>query len=291
MVFSNFPHWGHIVSAVLNTIAFILVLFLVVRSFRSQQSSYCSWPPLKRYFVIAGVIGCFFLIVQSLLILGCQVDLDYRYAYCKATIMCRTSTLCLVVAIFMHSTIFSYERLLGLTPGFRLFSSNFVEKQEYKFWKAYRILVAIVAVAALAITGVVAFTETASSVIKISSPSPSKLVTTFRLYFFAISAIFVMLVMGSSTYCYYRMLRIILSTSLKLARLKRTTEKGKVRRLEFKLYSMIALAVFLAFLMSADMVFNGTYLSLTNRVFISWQYWRMLCSSFDALAGNNPASH
>lgn len=118
MGFSNFPHWGHNLSAAVNAIVFILFLFLIVRSFRTQKSSFSSWPPLKRYFVMAGIIACVFLVAHSLLTLGCQADLDYRYAYCKVTILGMTSTMCLGVAIFMYSTIFAYERLLGITPGF-----------------------------------------------------------------------------------------------------------------------------------------------------------------------------
>lgn len=118
MGFSIFPHWGHLVSAVMNTAVFIIVTILIVRSFRTQQSSFSSWPPLKRYFVLVGIIGCIFLITQPLQTLGCQADLDYRYAYCRVNILVMTSTLCFAGSIFMHSTIFAYERLLGITPGF-----------------------------------------------------------------------------------------------------------------------------------------------------------------------------
>jgi hypothetical protein len=91
---------------------------------------------------------------------------------------------------------------------------------------------------------------------KFGEPSSTRLVSILRIAFGLTCGILILLVIGASIYCYYKMLWIILETSSKLAKMRRTENKNKVLALHRKLYSMIAFVAFLSVLLVLDFIFS-----------------------------------
>jgi hypothetical protein len=246
MAFSSFPHYSRIVSATLNTALITLLVFLLISKTRGRTKNVSEWQPLKRYYVFIFCIGIVFLLSHALMILGCESNADYQTAYCISSFLGYASSISCALLIFVLSTVFAYKRLLGVYAG----------TSEHTFWDRYKIAVIVATVSFLAVSGVVAATGSFGSVIDILSKSPSPLITGLKISFMATVGILILLVMGCSTYCFYQMMWIILSTSLKLAKMKRTEDKNKVLALYRRMYSMIVLAAVLSILMALDLILN-----------------------------------
>lgn len=68
-------------------------------------------------------------------------------------------------------------------------------------------------------------------------------------------AISLVLVAAMALFCYYKIIWVILSSSSKLAKLKRTADKQKVRSFERKLYFILGFEFWVALLIIPDCVF------------------------------------
>jgi hypothetical protein len=246
MAFSTFPHYSRIISATLDTALIALVSFLLWFKTRGLSKNLSEWQPLKRYYVAIFSSGIVFYISHALMILGCENDADYKTAYCTTSFIGFVSSISCAIFFFVLSTVFAYKRLLGVYAG----------TSEHIFWERYKMAVIAATVSFLAVSAAIAATGTFDSIISILSPSKSSLITGLRIAFMATVGALIFLVMGCSTYCFYQMLRVILSTSSKLAKMKRTEDKNKVLALHLRLYSLIVLAAVLSILTTLDLIFN-----------------------------------
>jgi hypothetical protein len=246
MAFSSIPHYSRIISASLDTLLLFLLIFLLIFKSRGHTTSFLEWQQLTRFYVFILSFGSIFLIFHALFLLGCQNNADFQSGLCITTYVGWCASLCCALYFFALSTVFAYKRLNGVMVGSR----------EHKFWEGYKSAVIAAIAAQLAVNGVMAYTGNTGSVLDLLSTSPSLLVTGLRIAFLVTVGFLILLIMGASTFCYYKMLWIILSTSSKLAKLKRTDDKERVLVFQRKLYALIVLAAFLSVLMTLDFIFN-----------------------------------
>jgi hypothetical protein len=260
MAFSSFPHYSRIVSASLNTAFIALLVFLLISKTRGRTKNVSEWQPLKRYYVFIFCAGNILLLSHASMILGCENDADYQTAYCITTYLGVISSISCALFFFVLSTLFAYKRLLGVYAG----------TSEHVFWERYKIAVIAITMAVIAVNATIAAIGLAGSVIDFISPSPSRQVTALRIAFLTTASPLVLLVMGGSTYCYFKMLWIILSSSSKLAVMKRTEDKNKVLAVQRRLYSLIVLAAGLSLVMALDLILNRLHFSYFNARYNVW---------------------
>jgi hypothetical protein len=225
--------------------------------------------------------GVVCLLCHSLMILGCQNVIDYNTAFCITNFLGYASSISCALFIFVLSTLFAYKRLLNMVVG----------TSEYIFWERYKIAVIVATVSYLAVNGAMAATGSFGSVIDILSESPSPLITGLKISFMATVGILILLVMGCSTYCFYQMLLIILSTSSKLAKMKRSEDKNKVLALHRRLYSLIVLAAGLSILMALDFILNCINFLFNTRLNVCWINLDFICHCSLASAKDHSWQH
>ena len=119
----------------------------------------------------------------------------------------------------------------------------------------------ITVAAFIATTLLTSVTHTTSHIIDLTAPAPTVMIKALKYTFVSIALLMLSLVACLSGFCYFRMLSIILSTSSKLARLKRIgdEEAKKVKLLHQKLYALILLASVLGALSFVDTIFNRMF--------------------------------
>ncbi|KAL3895279.1 MAG: hypothetical protein SGCHY_004794, partial [Lobulomycetales sp.] len=124
---------------------------------------------------------------------------------------------------FMLGAIFSYRRLTGGPFDVKSLS-----------WNVYKAILVTTVVLFIGISALVTWSEKYVSIMSITKPAEPWIVW-LRVAFFSIGMILCALVMGVSVYCYASMLKIILSTSGKVSRMKRTDQKDEIVHMQRKL--------------------------------------------------------
>jgi hypothetical protein len=255
------PHFSRLISAALDAGFITLKYFLISRT-RGLSKNVSEWLPLKRYYVAIISVGIVFLFIHILILCGCESEVQKVSLFCSVS--SASSTVGIAINIFMVSTIFAYKRLSSIFVGISL-SYRYTGSREHTFWEGFKIILAFLLVTFVGIIVLVTATGILGAGVLFdfssSASTPSLLLPVTRVLAFTTVILLAGSVLGASVYCYYKMLWIILSTSSKLAKIKRTEHKDKVFAMHRKLYAMIIFSGVLSVLLVLDLLLNRNFIS------------------------------
>jgi hypothetical protein len=255
------PHINYlrIISATLDIAFIALIIFLLWFKLRGKTKKVSQWKELKRYYVSMLCPGIAFLVGHALLILNCEKN---DSAFCGVAFISTIVSFSSCTFFFMMYTIYAYKRLSSIFRGTDIFAFTlFSGSREEFFWNAYTntLVGVIILVCSAIVFNLVDNGSTIASLQPHDSSSLTLIQSISKYTFLGGCGLMIVLVCFGSVYCFYQMLWIILSTSSKLAKMKRTDDKAKVIALHRKLYALVGFSGFLTVLIIADVFLNRKF--------------------------------
>ncbi|KAL3894178.1 MAG: hypothetical protein SGCHY_005426 [Lobulomycetales sp.] len=229
-----------------------VICFLLAYKTERNLSDASSWSLLKRYYVWCLFSSIPILIASGLNDFGCHGHGESAFAMCRVSMALHGVWASPFVISFAFSTLFVYSRLSGFLNG----------SKEARAWNVFRM-----------ITIALCFTLSVNFVIRAAIGAKQTFNGIVENYHGSVQDVFWIIgsicylalgvqILGMTLYCYYNIIWIILSSSSKLARLKRTADKQKVQAFERRMYGYLAVISFSVLCLFPDiLVLKSTFAS------------------------------
>ncbi|KAL3897384.1 MAG: hypothetical protein SGCHY_003455 [Lobulomycetales sp.] len=215
------------------------------------------WSKFKQYYVTTMISAIPAVASYSILIYGLKGKDKIDFTLFQGACIGLSLSIVPIVISFTFSSIYVYERLLGVLVGTR----------EYRIWKFIKIYIVAVTCAASVSMLVVCLYFDSDYADLVDASSDISLLEILSNARFIIMIVAISLMFASfgavSGYCNYKVVWAILSSSSKLARMKKTADKEKVRQLERKVYMLMGAAGVAGLLIFLDIFFLGFTFMMT----------------------------